>query len=536
MLWPARWSTWRASRRAACWPWPGWPCKESIRRRVVVVFAVFLVVLLFAGWFLDPASDRPGAALHRASCSPTTSYLVLLLALFLSALSLPADIKNRTLHTVVTKPVRPSEIVLGRILRLRGRSARCCWPAMGVISYVFVGPRPGAHARADRGRPAAREPSRPAAAAAALKQGVDQHGHEPSARGRRSMPSGDGRRRAEAGALARAAPCEGSGDKTRSTRSGRRKALLVGPRAGLRQAPLQGPRGQATPRRASTWATSGPIAASSRAARRAAAIWTFEGITGAVPERRSPTACPLEMTIEVFRTLQGRHREGRCSAASGVRNPRDRARRSRCEIFLAKKFVTDVQLIPARARNSAGRRQTESSTCSATWSRTTAGWRSGCSAWSAAQYFGMAQADLYFRAGDASFAAELRQGLPGHLAADGAGDRLRRDVQHVPQRAGGHDRHAGRAGRRAVQRVHDRAGQRQGASAAARSSRSSASSTQQNMITELEPGLRTNVAQMVDQVMQLDYVGACRRSCPTSAASISPTTWPTASTSAATCC
>ena len=45
-----------------------------------------------------------------------TSYLVLLLALFLSSLSLPADIKNRTLHTVVTKPVRPSEIVLGRIL------------------------------------------------------------------------------------------------------------------------------------------------------------------------------------------------------------------------------------------------------------------------------------------------------------------------------------------------------------------------------------------------------------------------------------
>ncbi len=45
-----------------------------------------------------------------------TSYLVLLLALFLSAFSLPADIQSRTLHTVVTKPVRPSEIVLGRIL------------------------------------------------------------------------------------------------------------------------------------------------------------------------------------------------------------------------------------------------------------------------------------------------------------------------------------------------------------------------------------------------------------------------------------
>ena len=45
-----------------------------------------------------------------------TSYLVLLLALIISSLSLPADIKNRTLHTVVTKPVRASEVVLGRIV------------------------------------------------------------------------------------------------------------------------------------------------------------------------------------------------------------------------------------------------------------------------------------------------------------------------------------------------------------------------------------------------------------------------------------
>ena len=33
-------------------------------------------------------------------------YLMLLLALFISALSPPRDLKERTLHTVVTKPVR----------------------------------------------------------------------------------------------------------------------------------------------------------------------------------------------------------------------------------------------------------------------------------------------------------------------------------------------------------------------------------------------------------------------------------------------
>ena len=41
---------------------------------------------------------------------------VLALALFLGVFSLPNDIQNRTIFTIVTKPVRPLEIVLGRIL------------------------------------------------------------------------------------------------------------------------------------------------------------------------------------------------------------------------------------------------------------------------------------------------------------------------------------------------------------------------------------------------------------------------------------
>ena len=33
--------------------------KESIRRRMVVVLAVFVIILLFAGWYLDPSSTNP---------------------------------------------------------------------------------------------------------------------------------------------------------------------------------------------------------------------------------------------------------------------------------------------------------------------------------------------------------------------------------------------------------------------------------------------------------------------------------------------
>ena len=33
--------------------------QEAIRRKVLVVFAIFVVVLLFAGWYLDVKSDEP---------------------------------------------------------------------------------------------------------------------------------------------------------------------------------------------------------------------------------------------------------------------------------------------------------------------------------------------------------------------------------------------------------------------------------------------------------------------------------------------
>ncbi|MEM7311743.1 MAG: hypothetical protein AAF497_01200, partial [Planctomycetota bacterium] len=89
--------------------------KESIRRYVLIVFAVFVIILLFAGWYLDSGADNPGR-LYISFVMKTTNFLVIMLGIFLSAFSLPNDIKTRTIYTVVTKPVRPWEIVIGRIV------------------------------------------------------------------------------------------------------------------------------------------------------------------------------------------------------------------------------------------------------------------------------------------------------------------------------------------------------------------------------------------------------------------------------------
>ncbi|HEY3963082.1 MAG TPA: hypothetical protein VGM05_00905, partial [Planctomycetaceae bacterium] len=86
--------------------------QESLRRNVLVVLGVFVVVLLFAGWFLDDTSSDP-STLYLSFVLTATTYLTWALGVFLSAFSLPADFKTRTIYTVVTKPVRPGEIVLG---------------------------------------------------------------------------------------------------------------------------------------------------------------------------------------------------------------------------------------------------------------------------------------------------------------------------------------------------------------------------------------------------------------------------------------
>lgn len=110
--------------------------QEAIRRRVLIVFVIFVFALLFGGWFLDRDSDHP-ARLYLSFVLTSTNYLVLLLAIFISAFSLPNDMKYKTIFTVVTKPVRGWEIIVGRIIGFVGIGTLLLG-LMCVFSYFFV--------------------------------------------------------------------------------------------------------------------------------------------------------------------------------------------------------------------------------------------------------------------------------------------------------------------------------------------------------------------------------------------------------------
>ncbi len=98
-----------------------------------------VVLLLLAGWYLNPESDDP-ARLYISFVLTATNYLILALALFISAFSLPADIKSKTIYTIVTKPVRADR-------NRAGTDARFCRRRHGDADPDGLGQLPVCHSR-----------------------------------------------------------------------------------------------------------------------------------------------------------------------------------------------------------------------------------------------------------------------------------------------------------------------------------------------------------------------------------------------------
>ena len=111
--------------------------KEALRRKVVLAtFAIFALTLLFGGWFMNSNSERPDR-IYFNFVMFGTQLLVLMMGMLISSFSLPDDIKNKTIYTIVTKPVRSTEIVIGRLLGF-GLLSTALLALMGVLSFVFV--------------------------------------------------------------------------------------------------------------------------------------------------------------------------------------------------------------------------------------------------------------------------------------------------------------------------------------------------------------------------------------------------------------
>jgi len=113
--------------------------KEALRRKALMVFVVFAALFMFAGWFLADTNARADlqVKVYVSFVLTAIAWLVLPVALLLACWGIPEDIRIRSLHTVVTKPVRRSEVVVGRMLGFTAISTLVLL-IMGVVGYVWI--------------------------------------------------------------------------------------------------------------------------------------------------------------------------------------------------------------------------------------------------------------------------------------------------------------------------------------------------------------------------------------------------------------
>jgi hypothetical protein len=89
--------------------------KEAVRSRVVLIFGAMTFIFLFADWFVPYKPEDQVRNYVRVLYWSMTP-LFLMTASLLGAFGIPTDVKNQTIHTIVTKPVEKFEVVLGRFL------------------------------------------------------------------------------------------------------------------------------------------------------------------------------------------------------------------------------------------------------------------------------------------------------------------------------------------------------------------------------------------------------------------------------------
>ncbi len=361
--------------------------QESLRRNVLVVLALFAILVLFAGWFLDPTSVNPGK-LYLGFILAATNFLVCLVTLILSVFSLPADFKAKAIQTVTTKPVRTGEIVLGRMLGF-AIVGTALLAIMAAVGWGFV-VRSVQHSHELLAEDVVEIRSDDGALA----------GFE----GRTSLDRGH-RHRIELAAdgSGRTDHIQGHRHEIVASTAGGATTYRLGPPEGLLEArkPLRGTlrfldrEGRPSAKGISVgaeWSYRQYI----EGGKLASAIWTFDGVT----EADFPDELPLEMLVRVFRTHKGNIEKG-IAGSVRVRNPTS-GLQSDPHYFTAKEFTIDEWRIP----------RTLSTTTSDGGTKQVDLYRDIVSdgrvevvlqCLEPAQYFGVAQADFYVRSGSGSF-------------------------------------------------------------------------------------------------------------------------------------
>lgn len=365
---------------------------EAIRRRVLVAFVVFVLVLLFAGMFLDASSDNP-ARIYLSFVLNASYFLVLFLSVILSTFSLPTEMKTRTIYSLVTKPIRAGEIVLGKILGFTVIGTGVL-VVMCLTSYVFV-VRGLNHEHSVRVEDMERTGKGESLAAVGKTTFNGRHRHSITL-------DEDGQGRTDI--------AMGHWHSVQAVKEGDAVRYEIGPHEGLLVArvPVYGKLSfldrQGRPGKGVNVGQEWSYRSYIEGRTQATAIWSFEGLTPErFPKDQFPDGLPIEMSIRVFRTHKG-DIESPIVGELVVVNPNERGKVRRSEVitFPAKEFVRSERTIPWQLKGLDAQGQVVDVDLMKDLV-TNGQLQIHIHCGQPAQYFGMAQPDLFLQAAEQPF-------------------------------------------------------------------------------------------------------------------------------------
>lgn len=112
--------------------------RESVRKKALAAGAIAALIVMSSTPFIQ-ALGEPGAKLKMVQlvCIIALNIFGCLVAVVLGAFSLPVDIADKTVYSVVTKPVRRETLVAGKILGLAGVTL-LAFTGIAVVSIAAI--------------------------------------------------------------------------------------------------------------------------------------------------------------------------------------------------------------------------------------------------------------------------------------------------------------------------------------------------------------------------------------------------------------
>lgn len=92
--------------------------KEGLRQRILLLLVIFGILVIVVSMFLGPFALGEASKILRDVGLATSSLFGILVAIIIGSTLIHKDIERRTIYTVITKPVRRSEIIIGKFLGL----------------------------------------------------------------------------------------------------------------------------------------------------------------------------------------------------------------------------------------------------------------------------------------------------------------------------------------------------------------------------------------------------------------------------------